>query len=106
MLGWQSGRGRNPIHQLVQVTAPDAGLSAKRVPGAEFLRFSLDPQQPAHLSLWGQEPSCFTPVLVSLLSSVQFQALWKVPCAVLKAGLVPITDWLLPEASSLLLLVE
>lgn len=56
--------------------------------------------------LWGQEPSCFTPVLVSLLLVCSSRPSGRYPVLSWSLSLVPITDWLLPEASSLLLLVE
>ena len=60
------------------------GLSAKGVPGANSLKNSLQTHSSLPICPVGSGTLLFYPRLGVTASSVQFQALWRVPCAVLK----------------------
>ena len=78
-----------------QVVAPDAGLSAKGVPGANSLKDALRTHSSLPICPVGSGTLLFYPCLGVPASSVQFQTLWRVTCAALK--LAPHSHhWLAP----------
>ena len=80
----RAGRAEIQSTSWCQVAAPDGGLSAKGVPGANSLKNSLQTHSSLPICPVGSGTLLFYPRLGVTASSVQFQALWRVPCAVLK----------------------
>ena len=83
-LAGRAGRAEIQSTSWCQVAAPDGGLSAKGVPGANSLKNSLQTHSSLPICPVGSGTLLFYPRLGVTASGVQLQALWWVPCAVLK----------------------